>query len=594
MIRSFLKQLALVFVIWFSCGRLWAAGPYYVDPLYTGGGSNGTSTNPWILLSDGWATISTGLASGPVTVYFSACNPACTAPETSSSQMDLTLRTDASTNILTLDGGSKYNTNSATPSWTTNQTPAACTGWRCAATASWMKGQKFKVTGNTPITGPTAANNCIGYFTIQGFEFANSGGQGANLSYIHDLIFQYNEVHRTGVGDSVGPGVIIGPAGHGPCHTGAARPAGTDNGPDNVTLQYNYLHDPWGEQIYAGASAPDPFVANSGCTQCQQFEAGVSGDNLQCGNGCNSNSTVCAVPGTAASCHTGDNYLIQNNTIESAGSWGGQGDGIDVKDGHTNLRVIGNTIRTGLPTTQCPAANQVAGVCPSYDASHLGAGFPGDDGQGILFESGTQVIGNYIEHPGHQCIPVYSSWHNSIGRGDMLIANNFCINATSGVGSNVAYHVYDPNVAGEAIWSTVEIYNNAIYNTSDIGIKAEAGSTTGAVTAKNNILHTTVGSLVGTITHDYNDYFNTGNCLSETNGICTDPTFVSTATPYLDTNFKLQGTSPDIRTGLNLGSVFTTDYFNVTHPGTWDIGPVQFYSTGFGLNLGIGLNVSWK
>ena len=273
-------------------------------------------------------------------------------------------------------------------------------------------------------------------------------GNRANLTYLHDITIQYNEFTRTATG-SLGPGVIIGPAQHGPCHTGAARPSGTDSGPDNVTVQYNYIHATWGECIYIGASSSDPFNPAGGTTN-QQYEAGVSGDNLQCGNGCTSNSLVCTTTNLQAStCSTGANYLVAYNTLESCASWGGQGDGTDVKDGHTNLRVIGNTYRTSLACTGC------------------GSNGPGNDGQGPLFESGAQEIGNYIEAPGHQCTPIYSSWNNSVGRGDMEIINNMCINANSGSGSNVAFNVWPPTQTGEATWSTVEMYNNTVYDNDD-------------------------------------------------------------------------------------------------------------------------------
>jgi hypothetical protein len=504
---------------------------YYVDSLYSGGSNNGSAAHPWTSLSSGWSAINTSLASGPVTVYFSACNPACNAPETSTSQIALGSRTDTSSNVLTLDGISKYNTNSATPSWTTNVTPAPCTGFRCAANASWMAAHKFQVTATTPLAGNDNVNNCIGYFTVQGFTFHNTEGQSADVTYIHDLILQYNEFTRTATG-SYGPGVIAGPGQHGPCKASSSN----TGGPDNVTIQYNYVHATWGECIYIGASTSDP----PGGPGSAQYTA----NGMTCGTNCN----------------TGKNYLIQGNTAESCASWGGQGDGTDVKDGHDNLRVIGNTYRTSLACSNC------------------GTNGPGNDGQGPLFESGTQVIGNYIEAPGHQCMPIYSSWNNAAGRGDMLIANNICVNAKSGVGSNVAYHVWGASVASE--WSTVEIYNNTVFNTDDACIAADSGSTTGGTTVKNNICHSTGGGLSGTATHDYNDYYNT-TCTSETHGMCVDPLFVSTATPYADVNFKLLAGTPVASAGTDLSSFFTTDYFGATRTMPWDMSAVaEVTSTG--------------
>lgn len=494
----------------------WASTTYYVDALYTGGSNNGSAAHPWTSLGSGWSSINTALASGPVTVIFSALVPAGNSPETISSQIDLTQRTDTSTNILTLDGVSQYNTNSATPSWTTNVIPAPCTGWRCAATAPWI-GKEFTVTGTTPISGPSAANSGIGYFTIQGFKFANSEGQTADLTYVHDLILQYSEGTRTATG-SYGPGVIVGPGQNGPMNASLNN----TGGPDNVTIQYNWIHATWGECIYVGAETSDP----PGYPSSEYTANGMT---------CTTN------------CNTGNNYLIQSNTIESCASWGGQGDGTDVKDGHDNLRVIGNTYRTSLACSSC------------------GTNGPGNDGQGPLFESGTQVIGNYVEAPGHQCIPIYSSWNNAHGRGDMLVANNICVNANSGVGSNVAFNVWTASVASE--WTTVEIYSNTAYSNDDNCIDVQTGSNTGGVTAKNNICWST-GSITGTMTRDYNDVASN----SEAHGISSNPQFVSTSTPYLDTNFELQTGSPAIGAGANLSGSFTTDYLGNTRTSPWSIG----------------------
>jgi len=512
-----------------------AATTFYVDALYTGGTRNGGASNPWLSLSDNgaWSAINTALASGPVTVYFSACNPGCSAPETSTSQIALGSRTDTSTNVLTLDGISMYNTNSSAPSWTTNVTPAPCTGWRCAATSPFATANKFQVTSITPIAGNDNVSNCLGYFTVQGFTFRNTEGQSADLTYIHDLTFQYNDLARVATG-SYGPGVIVGPSQHGPCQS-----KGVDSGPDNVTVQYNYVHQTWGECIYVGASTSDP--------------PGGPGNAEYIANGmtCGTN------------CPTGANYMIQGNTLESCASWGGQGDGTDVKDGHVNLKVIGNTYRTSLACTNC-GTNSCSGT---------GIPGPGCDGQGPLFESGAQVIGNYIEAPGHQCIPIYASWNNTAGRGDMLMANNMCVNANSGSGSNVAYNVWPPSVASE--WATVEIYSNTAYNTDDVCISAQPGSTTGGVTVKNNICQATSGGgFSGTATHDYNDYFNTGSCPPENHGMCVDPQFISTAPPYIDTNFRLQAGSPVGGAGADLSSYFTTDYFNATRTMPWDMSAV--------------------
>ena len=217
--------------------------------------------------------------------------------------------------------------------------------------------------------------------------------------------------------------------------------------------------------------------------------------------------------------------------------------------------MIGNTYRTSLACTGC------------------GSNGPGNDGQGPLFESGAQEIGNYIEAPGHQCTPIYSSWNNSVGRGDMEIINNMCINANSGSGSNVAFNVWPPTQTGEATWSTVEMYNNTVYDNDDNCLVNQSGS--GAtVTAYNNICWAT-GSISGTFTRDYNDIASN----TETHGISGNPDFVSTTPPYIDTDFEITSGSPTRAAGTNLHSTFTTDYFGDTRPNSaFDIGADQFTS----------------
>src|ERR1700734_111178 len=92
-----------------------AQSTFYVDPAFTGGSNNGSAAHPWTSLSSGWSTINTSLASGAVTVYFSAT-------QSQNVQISLASRTNTSTNVLTLDGASFKNTNETTPSWVTNAT----------------------------------------------------------------------------------------------------------------------------------------------------------------------------------------------------------------------------------------------------------------------------------------------------------------------------------------------------------------------------------------------------------------------------------------------------------------------------------------
>ncbi|MGA6949630.1 MAG: hypothetical protein WBQ40_14915 [Candidatus Sulfotelmatobacter sp.] len=525
---------------------------YYVDPAFAGTSRNGSASAPWQSLSDSgaWPAINTALASGNVTVFFSA---------TGSSTIPVGLggRTNTSANVLTLDGISQKDTNSASPSWTTNVVPSPCK--HDAPGCAWASASKFMITANTPFAGTDSASNCIGYFTLQGFTIHNTEGQTADLTYIHDLTFQYNDASRTATG-SYGPGIYIGPGQHGPCHSG-----GVFSGPDNVTVQYNYIHATWGECIYDGATTSDP----PGYPLAEYAANGMT-----CG----------------ANCPTGGNHLIQGNTIESCASWGGQGDGTDIKDGHENLRIIGNTYRTTKACTNC------------------GNNGPGNDGQGMPIESGALIADNYIEAPGHQCIAIYSSWNNTAGRGVMNVENNICVNANSGIGSNTAYHWWAPLIVGgvtPAAWTEVNFYNNTAYNvgeaSGDACISVDSGGSGNGTNpansshVENNVLSTCGGpgllAAPGIVNvHDYNDYYNTASCVSEPHGICTNPQFISTATPYADVNFELQGTSPAVGTGADLSSLFATDYFGNTRTMPWAMSAIaEGTSAGPGPNPPTGL-----
>lgn len=572
----------LLLMLCVATGVCQAATTYYVDANYSGGTHTGSATQPWHSLNDSgaWSAINSALGNGAVTVYFSARQPGSSSVQIDTNSINLGSRSDTSSNVLTLDGISQYNSGSAaSPTWSANVTPVPCRVWDVSSTCVWFTGAKHAIQAGVPISGSDSPNNCTGNFVVQGFSFQATSGQTADITYIHDLVFQYNEGTRIATGSN-GPGVYAGPGQHGPCHSGAARPGGTDSGPDNVTIQYNYIHATWGECIYIGASTSDPAGGSStsspgGCGSCQQTEAGPSGTNLACGNG----------ESTPATCNTGANYVIKQNLIESCASWGGQGDGTDIKDGHPNLQIIENVYRTTKACTNC------------------GTQSPGNDGQGPLLESGSLVDGNYVEATGHQGTPVYASWNNSTGRGDIVLRNNIYVNINSGIGSNTALHVWGPNIPGVAVWKSVEMYNNTVYsagmNTGDSCIQVDSQSggtgTFAGATIENNIIDTcggnglSAGSASVLTAHDYNLFNNVTNAptniggtksscsgatlSSESHGVCGNPMFISTSTPYVDTNFQLQSASPAIGAAATIGS-FNNDYFGNTRAVPWDLNAI--------------------
>lgn len=395
--------------------------------------------------------------------------------------------------------------------WTVNVVPSP---------ANYQAATKFTITtsnvlaSNITGSGPGANNAACKTvnMTIQGFTLVATNGGYGSISYVGGYTLQYNEGY-TLKSANYGPGMLIGTGNQGICGSGNT---------DNVNILYNFFHDSYGECLYVGASSSNP----------------PDNPNLR-------------------NWSTGDNYLIQGNRIESCATQGGQGDGTDVKDGHANLRVVNNQYRTSKPC-------QVSAGCNNANG--------GNDGQGPLFESGSLLDGNYIEAPGHQCSPIYSSWNNTHGRGDMVVRNNVCVNANSGSGANNGFEMWTATYPASQ-WGSVEFYNNTVYNVGGSCIGVQSGSITGTATVQNNVCSGTGGiSTSGTVVKDHNTYFNSGSCPSEIGVVCADPKFVSTSTPYADTNFELQTGSPAIGTALDLASVFTDDYLDATRISPWDMG----------------------
>lgn len=592
----------------------------YIDTQFGSAGS-GTQTSPWNSWANALPGIKSALGSASVTVYFSADG-------TQTAELDVSSITQtSSSHILTLDGASKINTNHASPSpstWVTNVTLAPCSGFECAKNGPWI-GHEFAVNYTGAGGAFTSGNNvnaCQNYFVIQGFKLSGQG-KAVLATYMGNTTFQYNEMQAT-TGAAIGPGFYYGAGQSGPCKGGttggqaitgtltgsgasytwssgtqfaagaawvgtntitingtqlsiATVPTSTTltttaagptcstactfsvpvyDGPDNFTSQYNYVHATYGECEYDGASSSDP---PGGPGNSEYLATTVRGTSLTCGTFCN----------------TGRNHVIQYNTNESCASWGGQGDGTDIKDGHPNLTFQGNTNIPSLACTSC-------------------GGNPGQGGaQGVVFESCALLADNYIQEDVQvlfEGIAMFNSWYNFAGRQDnCAIVNNVVINFNSGVGHNNGIEMQAPAIGGSnAFWTTpVYVLNNSIYSTaaSCISLSTSSMDPSAVAIVKNNICESTAGGISGASSHDFNDYFNTGvTCpvSGETHSICTDPQFVSTATPFNANNFQLKSTSPAKATGTNLESLnisaLSLDYFGVPRSitGAWDMGFFAF------------------
>ncbi len=490
-------------------GPAWALTTYYVDPNW-GGTQSGTAAQPWTDVGANWSTVQTSLNSGPVTIYFSARLSTSDANVTSTTPIAVLGRTDASTNLLTLDGISFYNTSEVSPSWSASQTPTT-------SDPKWSSSH-FQVTGTNPISTETTPfpATCNHHITIQGFRLIRTEGQLANLGYTGNLTFQYN-VLSANSGGSYGPGTFAGPA-----NSGIGCGSGGSN--DNVSILYNWVQSSWGECIYIGGGTADP-------------------------------------PGPGVNQSTGDGYVIQGNKLQGCAAVGGQGDGIDVKDGHTNLKILGNWIST-----------RSNGGAPDFDSN------------GIEVESASLIDGNYIERPGHQAIVLWSSYGNGTGR-TVRVSNNIVVNVTGGSGNEWGID-QDVKAAALSVW-TATFYNNTVHVTAAAFPCYHIGSGHNPAIVENNI-----ASQCGTIsvlddgsgtTLDYNLAFNSGVPVGA-HSVNGDPKFANATSPYADVNFKLQAGSPAIGAGVDLSGTFTTDYGGNTRSAPFTIGAWQTGAAPSGVN----------
>ena len=165
------------------------------------------------------------------------------------------------------------------------------------------------------------------------------------------LFFNTDDLTRVATG-GYGPGVIVGPGQHGPCQAGVV-----DSGPNNVTIQYNYVHATSGRVHLHRCEYVQTRPAGPGTRVRREWNDLWHG--LQ--HGCR--------------------YLIQNNTIESCASWVGR------ERRHR---------REGRP----PQLKGHRKHLPHKSGLHqLRTQQPGNDGQGPLFGAGFRSLAIISKRP---------------------------------------------------------------------------------------------------------------------------------------------------------------------------------------------------
>jgi hypothetical protein len=272
---------------------------FFVDPTYTGAVRDGSAAHPWTTLSvlssnPAWAAINAALATNNVIVYFSARQAGSDTPEVSSGEVNL-FRTDNSTNRLTMDGMSKYNTNDAAPQW-----------------ADYTGANKFNIAVGVGSISIGVQSDAItfpmNYTTIRGFDVSGSSGRvGIAGNYVAMEYMHVHDVKVTGATVTVQLAVeqLVGGD-----VTSCTQRFGNLR---DITFRNNLIERGIGEGIYIGGTYH--LVSDGGCPSW--------------GN-------------------THSDILIEGNTIDHPGFNGDQGDGIDLKAGLLNVTVRNNVIHNML------------------------------------------------------------------------------------------------------------------------------------------------------------------------------------------------------------------------------------------------------
>jgi hypothetical protein len=514
-----------------SLGLFWfaktsQAASYYVDPSFTGGGNNGSETNPWTRLNQAaqWDTIDNALASDAVTVYLSARQAQSDIAETTNIGIFLR-RTDGSTNLLTINGRSKYNVNDSIGSWLdyagtnkfTVQTSGTASGVYANLSGIYTKRNHITIDGIKVITDHAGQSIYVGgdYFTITNCE-----------------VTQTTSGSTSGGGIGFGYAKTVSGDWYGSC--------------SNVVISNNYIHDVGGEGIYIGG----------------------------CGNA------------PCAAAH--NNITISGNTIRDVGVDIGQPDGIDIKDGNSNITVSNNTIymtnvlaKQGDGIVTESAATIERNFIYNFPRSGIFLSEYWDTNIG--YRNGPIIRNNIIVNTsggyvseGANGITIYAvdgrdNWSN------VKVYNNTIYGISGNPGNGIRFYS-----AGTDITSGHEVVNNIIARCSGREFRSSAYFT--FTTHDYNNYYDTSGTIYtyGSVSVAYD-----GNLAAqETNSIKTDPLFLSTWPPYQAINFKLQTGSSAIDAGTPLIGFFN-DYVGLTRPigVAWDIGAYEYVGATLPLDI---------
>jgi hypothetical protein len=465
---------------------------FYLDPTFSGAG-NGSQALPWAALdSTAWGSINAALNQKDVIIYFSARQAGSDLPETYSDPYGLDLNPRVASNyFLTLNGRSKYNTSDSTPKWG-DYTGSS----KCKVQGVFSQNESHSKRSNIVIDGFTLAADHLKAVAICGDNWT-----------IRNCDVSHSAVTKT---SSDGPLFLIVPTSDSQ-HEGSGQwcPASK-----NILIEHNTIHDSYGELLYlggGGCSSPDP----TGVSLCNGFPA-----------------------------H--DHVTVRNNKFFNGGSRGAQGDGVDVKGGLTNLKIVENEFYAldGNSETKVRAIVQ----------------------QGSAGVAENNIIeGNYI----HDCA--------GFEDGAIALVDNWGSPNTVEIRNNL---ITNTNAVGIRVYGglNIGIYNNTVYKSGYEGIFTGYGNTAPQGKVENNLLIDNNGGknqvqLLGSMTNSNNGYSNTwsGTCNSCIPNL-TSAVFLNAA----GGDFHLSSGAPVIDKGVSIAT-FATDYSGTPRPQgiAWDIGAFE-------------------
>jgi hypothetical protein len=557
-----LNRAALIIFVSLAFSLAVEAGTnFYLDPDWTGRKS-GTQAYPFAMLNKpAWQKINTALANGDVTIYFSALKADRVTQQSKPSFIQCR-RTDYGPNRLTLDGYSFYNSSETSPNWLPNPDTDIA--------HAYLNGKVFKITGDGAMA--------LGWTRGDGNDFVTHNG----------LVYCCIESHLASAENEpgVGPNWTVYWDQHGSsgsnwatrikykCYvkqnnitlrgfemTGAGARSGVNG--DNLVWEYNYIHDvtrigPGLQLLYT--SHPDSSAAQiisrpSTNLVFRNFRiARTYGEGLYLG------SINPDAPAAFQLAHGNqhNHILIENFVIIGPGKNGGQGDGIDCKNGITYLAIrLGEIIGFGANGN---GINLPYSVTNTDEHILVDRDFIHDS----TFDAQGAQVAIHAQTGGALSTSLY-------GYNGVTIRNNIVANCRTGIQFSGS--------TGQAA-TCGYIFNNTIYNvTPNSGLAVNTNVSNTVV--KNNFVFGGANprGVIGSsgVVSDYNAH--DGSWTSSNEG---PHTLAMTGTDALASvvnaasgNFHPSANSPLKRAGLTI-SDFSDDFYQRSRaPGNWTIGAVQ-------------------